>query len=589
MKNLVAFIFIVSLLSGFSESVEARGRGGGPKIGGGGGMKRPSRPSTPSFNRPAAKPSFNKPSFNKPSVRPSLPASRPSLPSNRPSTRPGTRPSLPTTRPSIPSTKPSTRPSIKPSIPTTRPSIKPGDRPTTLPSTRPEIGARPGQRPTTRPGSGNRPSVLPGLGAGAGAAIVTRPGLGDRLERPSQLPERPSKGDRLGDLKDKLERPTTLPSRPDFSNRPDLPNWGDRWDNNWHDRNWYHHHWHHGHWHHWHAGYWADYWWDRYPVLTAFGVTTWAVNRIGWATGYYGYTNPYYVGSSTTYYDYSQPIQIVQSYPETTNEGTTPAPDVSERGLAFFDRAMQEFYDGKNDNALASVNNALKEIPNDTAIHEFRALVLFALGNYEESAATLYAVLSVGPGWDWTTMSSLYPSVDIYTNQLRALEDYRSNHPTESAPRFVLAYHYLTAGHEDAAAEQLEKVVALNPKDELSRNLLLSLNPEADVPKPEVVEPPKPTQQISSSQLVGSWTAKRASDTFLMNLKKNGEFTWTYQPSNGDESAVSGVWAVDEEGILALDMGEEDVMVAQVILKQGQLDFYMLGDTQGAEPLKFTH
>lgn len=312
------------------------------------------------------------------------------------------------------------------------------------------------------------------------------------------------------------------------------------------------------------------------------------MNRIGWATGYYGYRNPYYVDSSTTYYDYSQPIQVVESYPETTDDGTTPAPEVSQKGLDFFDRSMQEFYEGKYDNALASVNNALKEIPNDTAIHEFRALVLFALGDYNESAATLYPVLSVGPGWDWTTMSSLYPSVDVYTTQLRALEQYRDSRPTETAPRFVLAYHYLTAGHEDAAAEQYEKVVSLNPQDDLSRNLLLSLNPEADVPKPDVVEPPKPTQQVTSTELVGTWTAKRAGDSFVMTLKENGDFTWTYQPSSGGESSVDGVWAVDEEGILALDMGEEDVMVAQVILNQGQLDFYMLGDTQGAEPLKFT-
>jgi hypothetical protein len=33
-------------------------------------------------------------------------------------------------------------------------------------------------------------------------------------------------------------------------------------------------------------------------------------------------------------------------------------------------------------------------------------------------------VLSVGPGWDWTTLIGLYPSIDVYTTQLRALEDF---------------------------------------------------------------------------------------------------------------------------------------------------------------------
>ena len=36
-------------------------------------------------------------------------------------------------------------------------------------------------------------------------------------------------------------------------------------------------------------------------MLTAFGVTTWAVNRVGWAFGYYPYSNPY--ASGTTYVD----------------------------------------------------------------------------------------------------------------------------------------------------------------------------------------------------------------------------------------------------------------------------------------------
>ena len=35
-------------------------------------------------------------------------------------------------------------------------------------------------------------------------------------------------------------------------------------------------------------------------------------------------------------------------------------------------------------------------------------LVLFAQGKYEQAAAPLYSVLSVGPGWDWTTLIGNY-------------------------------------------------------------------------------------------------------------------------------------------------------------------------------------
>ena len=48
-------------------------------------------------------------------------------------------------------------------------------------------------------------------------------------------------------------------------------------------------------------------------------------------------------------------------------------------------------------------------MPNDPTLHEFRALVLFAQGQYDAAAATLYPVLNAGPGWDWTTLVGLYP------------------------------------------------------------------------------------------------------------------------------------------------------------------------------------
>jgi hypothetical protein len=63
-------------------------------------------------------------------------------------------------------------------------------------------------------------------------------------------------------------------------------------------------------------------------------------------------------------------------------------------------------------------------MPKDAATHEFRSLTQFALGKYQEAAATIYAVLAVGPGWDWTTLSSMYPDIDTYTAQLRKLEEY---------------------------------------------------------------------------------------------------------------------------------------------------------------------
>ncbi len=123
-------------------------------------------------------------------------------------------------------------------------------------------------------------------------------------------------------------------------------------------------------------------------------------------------------------------------------------------------------------------------MPNDAALHEFRALCLFALQRYDESAATLYAVLTAGPGWDWATLSGLYPDVSVYTQQLRALEAYCGRNPSSPSARFVLAYHYLTDGHTLAALDQLKEVAALQPRDGLSPQLARQLEPGTGRPSP---------------------------------------------------------------------------------------------------------
>ena len=154
-------------------------------------------------------------------------------------------------------------------------------------------------------------------------------------------------------------------------------------------------------------------------------------------------------------YDYGQPIDT---------QSTPPPAEVADPALAKFDSARAAFGTGDYAGALRLTDEALKVLPNDATLHEFRALVLFAVGKYDLAAGPLYAVLSVGPGWDWTTMAGLYPDVDVYTSQLRKLEAFVTANPASTAARFVLAYHYLTQGNTDAAVSQLKGVVALAPR-----------------------------------------------------------------------------------------------------------------------------
>ena len=124
------------------------------------------------------------------------------------------------------------------------------------------------------------------------------------------------------------------------------------------------------------------------------------------------YSNPYYSsvlagpgGQAVVAapYDYGQPINTVSAPADQS---------IAEPALTLFDAGRASFKEANYADALQRANDALAKLPNDTALHEFRGLCLFALGRYDEAATTLYAVLSVGPGWDWTTLISLYPSVD---------------------------------------------------------------------------------------------------------------------------------------------------------------------------------
>jgi tetratricopeptide (TPR) repeat protein len=417
----------------------------------------------------------------------------------------------------------------------------------------PGIAARPGTG--TLPGLGNRPGN----------------GLGDRLgaDRPQSLEDR-----RQG-LQDRLS------SREDnvADRRED---WQDRYDH------FYDHHgdWHHGCWH----GNWSNWWshmWDEHTAFMAFRTTVWGLNWASYAFGYSSYSNPYYtepvtVATNVTV-DYSQPL--VETAPAA--EPTDPA--APQPGISDFDAARQAFYDGDYARAMESTNKALAQLPKDPVIHEFRALVLFAQGQYQPAAAALYSVLSVGPGWDWTTLSSLYPSTEVYTKQLRALEAAVKQKPDDPALRFVVAYHYLTMGSKDAAAEQLKALLALSPQDKVAKDLLAMVaGPEA-VPGPKTPPPPEAGTgaAVSAEQLVGNWQATGPDQkSFALSLTKEGAFTWTYSQGSTKQS-VQGAYAVDGT-TLAMEVTGGGTMLAGVTPPaQGSFRFQMLGGPAGDPGLTF--
>jgi uncharacterized protein (TIGR03066 family) len=412
--------------------------------------------------------------------------------------------------------------------------------------------------------------------------LGNRPEIG--RERPSQLPNRTPQERREG-LQDRLASRDQLGdrSRDDWQDRRDdiREDWHDRYDD-FYDR---HDDWHHGCWNG-DQGWW-DHMWEDHTALMAFGTTMWGLNRLAYGWGYWGYENPYYyepytVGDGVVI-DYSQPLDTESVVPEAPADGT-PAP-----GMADFDAARQAFYQGDYAAALASTNKALAALPSDPIVHEFRALVLFAQGNYKDAAAGLHSVLAVGPGWDWTTMSSLYPNVDVYTKQLRALEAAVKGNSNANDARFVLAYHYLTAGSKDAAAAQYAELYKAYPQDNVIKELLLMTGGEEALgaSAAPVATPTTPAATVDAAALVGNWAAAGQGGTkFALGLTQDGNFTWSFS-QNGKTESVKGVYALDGD-TLAMEPETGGTMLAQVSQPQGgSFDFHMLGTPPGDPGLKF--
>jgi tetratricopeptide (TPR) repeat protein len=284
--------------------------------------------------------------------------------------------------------------------------------------------------------------------------------------------------------------------------------------------------------------------------------------------GAYGYPSSTVVAQPTVY-NYSQPISTQVAPPE---------PAVAEQVGTSFDAAREAFKAGDYSKALELTEQSIKQMPNDVALHEFRGLILFALHRYEDAAAPLYAVLSVGPGWDWQTLVGLYPNVSVYTEQLRALEDYCNLNPRSASARFVLAYLYLTQGNTDVAVDQLKRVDAFQPKDAIAARLLQQLDktstragagaagrPPAQPPTPGLAPTVHavPNGTVREGQLGRTWTAQPDSETTItLSFLDQGRFTWKIT-HKGQDHLIQGK-LTSGNGLLTLAQDQGAPMVGNI-------------------------
>ncbi len=350
--------------------------------------------------------------------------------------------------------------------------------------------------------------------------------------------------------------------------------------------------WVHGYW----GGHYGGWGWGGYGggygagLGMGMGLAAWGMGSSlysGW--GYMPYANPYYGAAgavASPVYNYSQPIDTAAAPPDDS---------VAAPAMTAFDKARDAFKGGDYASALTLADQAVKSVPGDSAVHEFRAQVLIALGKYDDAAAALYGVLSVGPGWDWTTLISLYPDLETYTAQLRALEKSVRTDPESAAPRFVLAYLYRTEGQNSAAEEQLKAVTQLQPGDRVSAQLLASISKASAAAAASGANPPAdaeakaPVQPAKEGKLEGTWTASPAQGSAItLSVVPGGKFTWKVD-SGGQSHVLSGESTYGAGVLTLVPTGGNAPMVGEVKWQDdGRFVFQALGGGAGDPGLTFS-
>ncbi len=294
------------------------------------------------------------------------------------------------------------------------------------------------------------------------------------------------------------------------------------------------------------------YWNGNYGMGGYGGVGAWGTGSPAYGYGYSSYSNPYYGGgggdigggqpvaqpTAGPSYDYSQPLNTAAA---------DPAPVAVDQGAAALAQARTAFQANDYATALQLTQQALAQTPNDSDLHEFLALVLFAQGQYEKAAAPLYAVLSIGPGWNWTSLITNYSDASLYTKQLRALEAYVKANPRSASAEFVLAYQYIAQGQGKAAIKPLESVVKLQPTDTLSPQLLAKLDPSAA----SIAPAPAPTQEFDPGKLAGTWVAQPPNAKITLAIKDGGAFEWSVAAAGKPAMTIKGTASVSN-GVLTL-------------------------------------
>jgi hypothetical protein len=158
----------------------------------------------------------------------------------------------------------------------------------------------------------------------------------------------------------------------------------------------------------------------------------------------------------------------------------------------------------------------------------------------------------------------------------------------------------MTCGHPDAAARQLQTVVALMPDDRVAVDLLRMLAP----PKPQSEADPLTTassprqadqsaeavpKPIDPKTLVGTWaSAREDGSAFKLDLTNDAKFTWSFTPKDQAAQEFGGTYTV-EENVIVLERKDGGSLIAEVSpVDAEKFNFRLLGAAEDDKGLEFS-
>ncbi len=173
-----------------------------------------------------------------------------------------------------------------------------------------------------------------------------------------------------------------------------------------------------------------------------------------------------------------------------------------------------DFKAGRYSAAVQNWRHALIDDPRNGGIVLMLSQALFQTGQFNEAAGAAQAALRMLPPDKWSVVvanyKELYGKIQDYTNQLKVLEKARDAKPDDPGNHFLLGYHFGFLGFFKHAVKEFDKVIELEPKDEVAvklRDYFKAKLGDAGPPKP-----PAPAATDEKPAADATPTEKQASE-----------------------------------------------------------------------------